>query len=164
MTANRLLLTILPAAIMIAALVLMSGFEHRLAALGTSAPTKLTLGRAGLALPYVGAAAIGVIALLVVNGSANIKTAGGSVLAGNAVTVVIAIMREIVRLAGIAGNVPAGQSVLAYYDPATMVGAAAAIFSGIFGLRVALKAMLRSRRPDRAALAANALSTARPTG
>ncbi len=139
MTANRLLLTILPAAIMIAALVLMSGFEHWLAALGTSAPTKLTLGRAGLALPYVGAAAIGVIALLVVNGSANIKTAGGSVLAGNAVTVVIAIMREIVRLAGIAGNVPAGQSVLAYSDPATMVGAAAAIFSGIFGLRVALK-------------------------
>ncbi|MGV2113769.1 Ti-type conjugative transfer system protein TraG [Agrobacterium salinitolerans] len=139
MTANRLLLAILPAAIMIAAMMMTSGMEHRLAALGTSAQAKLMLGRAGLALPYVAAAAIGVIALFAVNGSANIKMAGGSVLAGNAVTVVIAMVREIVRLADIAGNVPAGQSVLAYSDPATMVGAAASLFSGIFGLRVALK-------------------------
>jgi type IV secretion system protein VirD4 len=139
MKANRLLLAVLPAVIMVAAMVLTSGFEHRLAALGTSAQAKLMLGRAGLALPYVAAAAIGVIALFAVNGSANIKMAGGSVLAGNAVTVVIAMVSEIVRLADIAGNVPAGQSVLAYSDPATMVGAAASLFSGIFGLRVALK-------------------------
>jgi type IV secretion system protein VirD4 len=139
MTANRLLLAVLPAVIMVAAMVLTSGFEHRLAALGTSAQAKLMLGRAGLALPYVAAAAIGVITLFAVNGSANIKMTGGSVLAGNAVTVVIAMVSEIVRLADIAGNVPAGQSVLAYSDPATMVGAAASLFSGIFGLRVALK-------------------------
>ncbi|UXT61444.1 Ti-type conjugative transfer system protein TraG (plasmid) [Agrobacterium fabrum] len=139
MTANRLLLAILPAVIMLAAMILTSGFEHRLAALGTSAQAKLMLGRVGLALPYVTAAAIGVMALFAANGSANIKTAAGSVVAGNAVTVVIAMVREIVRLAGIAGNVPVGQSVLAYADPATMVGAAAALFSGIFGLRVALK-------------------------
>lgn len=139
MRANRLLLAILPAAIMLAAMILTSGFEHRLAALGTSAQAKLMLGRVGLALPYVAAATIGVIALFAVNGSANIKTAGGSVVAGNAVTVVIAMMREIVRLAGIAEKVPAGQSVLTYSDPATIVGAAAALFSGIFGLRVALK-------------------------
>ena len=139
MTANRLLLAVLPAVIMVAAMVLTSGFEHRLAALGTSAQAKLMLSRAELALPYVAAAAIGVIALFAVNGSANIKMAGGSVLAGNAVTVVTAMVSEIVRLADIAGNVPAGQSVLAYSDPATMVGAAASLFSGIFGLRVALK-------------------------
>ncbi|TCV67407.1 Ti-type conjugative transfer system protein TraG [Neorhizobium sp. S3-V5DH] len=139
MTANRLLLAILPAAIMVAAMILASGMEHRLAALGASAQAKLMLGRVGLALPCVAAAAIGAIALFAVNGSANIKAAGGSVLAGNAVTVVIAVVREIVRLAGIAGNVPAGRSVLAYCDPATMVGAAAALFSGIFALRVALK-------------------------
>lgn len=139
MTANRTLLAVVPAMIMLATMVLTSGIEYRLAALGTSAQAKLMLGRAGLALPYVAAAAIGVIALFAVNGSANIKMAGGSVLAGNAVTVVIAMVREIVRLADIAGNVPAGQSVLAYSDPATMVGAAASLFSGIFGLRVALK-------------------------
>jgi len=139
MTANRTLLAVVPAMIMLATMVLTSGIEYRLAALGTSAQAKLMLGRAGLALPYVAAAAIGVIALFAVNGSANTKMAGGSVLAGNAVTVVIAMVREIVRLADIAGNVPAGQSVLAYSDPGTMVGAAASLFSGIFGLRVALK-------------------------
>ncbi|NNG71996.1 type IV secretory system conjugative DNA transfer family protein, partial [Rhizobium laguerreae] len=139
MTANRTLLAALPAIIMLVAMILTSGVEHRLAALGTSPQAKLMLGRAGLALPYIAAAAIGVIALFAVNGSADIKTAGGSVLAGSAVTVVIAVVREIFRLAGIARNVPAGQSVIAYYDPATMVGAAAALFSGIFALRVALK-------------------------
>jgi len=139
MTASRLLLAILPAVIMLVVMVLTSGFEHRLAALGTSAQAKLTLGRVGLALPYIAAATMGAIALFAVHGSANIKVAGWSVLAGNAVTVVIALVREIVRLAGIAGNVPAGQSVLGYCDPATMVGAAAALFSVIFGLRVALK-------------------------
>ncbi|MBM7321972.1 Ti-type conjugative transfer system protein TraG [Agrobacterium sp. S2] len=139
MTANRTLLAVVPAMIMLATMVMTSGIEYRLAALGTSAQAKLMLGRAGLALPYVAAAAIGVITLFAVNGSANIKMAGGSVLAGNAVTVVIAMVREIVRLADIAGNVPAGQSVLAYSDPATMVGAAASLFSGILGLRVALK-------------------------
>lgn len=139
MTANRLLLAVLPAVIMVAAMVLTSGFEHRLAALGTSAQAKLMLGRAGLALPYVAAAAIGVIALFAVNGSANIKMAGGSVLAGNAATVVIAMVREIVRLADVAGNVPAGQSVLAYSDPATMIGAGVAFIGSVFALRVAVK-------------------------
>ncbi|WP_144578808.1 Ti-type conjugative transfer system protein TraG [Agrobacterium sp. DE0009] len=139
MTANRLLLAVLPAVIMVAVMVMTSGFEHRLAALGTSAQAKLMLGRAGLALPYVAAAAIGVIALFAVNGSANIKMAGGSVLAGNAATVVIAMVREIVRLADVAGNVPAGQSVLAYSDPATMIGAGVAFIGSVFALRVAVK-------------------------
>ncbi|SES45560.1 Ti-type conjugative transfer system protein TraG [Rhizobium sp. NFR03] len=139
MTANRLLLAILPAAIMVAAMILTSGMEHRLAALGTSAPTKLTLGRAGLALPYVGAAAIGVVALFAIHGSANIKAAGLSVLAGNAVVIIIAMTREAVRLAAIASDVPAGQSVLAYADPATMLGSAVAFIGSVFALRVAIK-------------------------
>ena len=94
MTANRLLLAILPAAIMIVAMVLTSGMEHRLATLGTNAQAKLILGRAGLALPYIGAAAIGVIALFATNGSANIKATGMSVLAGSAAVIIVAIARE----------------------------------------------------------------------
>ncbi|MDQ1199256.1 Ti-type conjugative transfer system protein TraG [Agrobacterium sp. SORGH_AS 787] len=139
MTANRLLLAILPAAIMIAAMALMSGFEHRLAALGTSAQAKLMLGRVGLALPYIAAAAIGVVALFAANGSANIKAAGLSVLAGNAAVIIIAVIRETIRLAGIAGNVPAGQSVLAYADPATMIGSGVCFIGGLFATRVAIK-------------------------
>ncbi|QBJ16470.1 Ti-type conjugative transfer system protein TraG (plasmid) [Agrobacterium sp. 33MFTa1.1] len=139
MTPNRLLLAILPAAIMLAAMILSSGMEHRLAALGTSAQAKLLLGRAGLALPYLAAAAIGVVALFAANGSTNIKTAGVSVLAGSGVTTIIAIVRETIRLTGIAANVPAGQSVLAYADPATVVGAGLAFLGGVFALRVAIK-------------------------
>ncbi len=139
MTMNRLLLLTLPVAMMIAAMFLSLGMEHRLAALGTSAQAKLMLGRAGLALPYLAAAAIGIITLFAANGSANIKTAGVSVLAGSGVTIIIAIVRETIRLTGIAANVPAGQSVLAYADPATVAGAGLAFLGGVFALRVAIK-------------------------
>lgn len=139
MTANRLLLLILPAAIMIAMMVLTSGMEHRLATLSTVEQAKLMLGRAGLALPYIAATAIGVIALFATNGSANIKAAGMSVLAGSSAVIIIAIAREIIRLNGISSYVPAGQSVLAYVDPATMTGAGVAFLGGVFALRVAIK-------------------------
>lgn len=139
MTVNRLLLGILPAIIMLVVMFGTTGVEHRLAALGTSAQVKLFLGRAGLALPYIAAAAIGIISLFAANGSANIKAAALSVLAGNGAVIVIAVAREAIRLAGISGSVPAGQSVLAYADPTTMVGASAAFFSGVFAMRVAIK-------------------------
>lgn len=139
MKMNRLLLLTLPAAIMLAGMVLTSGMEHRLAALGTSAQAKMMLGRAGLALPYVAAAAVGVIALFATNGSANIKAAGLSVLAGSAAVIVIAIARETIRLTAIAKDMPAGTSVLAYADPATIMGAATAFIGGVFALRVAMR-------------------------
>ncbi|WP_429925647.1 Ti-type conjugative transfer system protein TraG (plasmid) [Agrobacterium vitis] len=139
MTVNRLLLGILPAIIMLVVMFGTTGMEHRLAALGTSAQVRLFLGRAGLALPYIAAAAIGVISLFAANGSANIKAAALSVLAGNGTVIVIAVAREAIRLAGIAGSVPAGHSVLTYTDPTTMVGASAAFFSGVFAMRVATK-------------------------
>lgn len=151
MRANKLLLTILPAAIMVAAMILTSGLEHRLAAIGTSVPAKLMLGRAGLALPYVAATAIGVVALFAANGSTNIKAAGLSVLAGSAVVIIIAVAREAIRLAGIAGHVPAQQSVLAYADPATLIGAGIAFIGSVFALRVSIKgnAAFTSAAPKR---------------
>ncbi len=153
MMANRLLLAILPAAIMIAAMVMTSGMEHRLAALGTNAQAKLMLGRAGLALPYVVVAAIGVMALFAANGSANIKAAGLSVIVGNAVVVIIAIARESIRLAGLAGSAPTGQSVLAYADPATMIGAGVTFIGSVFALRVAImgNAAFATAKPKRIA-------------
>ncbi len=164
MTENRLLLAILPAAIMIAAMVLMSGFEYRLAALGTSAQAKLMLGRVGLALPYIVPAVIGVVALFAANGSANIRAAGLSVLAGNAAVIMIAIARETIRLVGIASEVPVGQSVLAYADPVTVVGAGLAFIGGVFALRVAIKGNAAFASGGLAGLAANAPCMAKPTG
>ncbi len=151
MTANRLLLLTLPMVIMLATMFATTGVEHRLAALGTSAQAKLILGRAGLVLPYVVAAAIGIMALFATNGSVNIKAAGLSVLAGNSMAITVAIVRETIRLTGFANSVPAGQSVLAYIDPATMLGAATAFISGMFALRVALRgnAAFATRSPKR---------------
>lgn len=139
MTANRLLLAILPTAIMVAAMILTSGVEHRLAALGTSAQAKLMLGRVGIALPYIVAAAIGVVLLYAANGSKNIKVAGLSVMVGGALVAAAAVIRETIRLAGIASDVPAQQSVLAYADPATMAGAGIAFLGSVFALRVLIK-------------------------
>ncbi|MBF2712753.1 Ti-type conjugative transfer system protein TraG [Agrobacterium vitis] len=139
MTMNRLLLLILPAIIMLAAMFATSGMEQRLAAFGTSPQAKLMLGRAGLALPYIAAVAIGIIGLFAANGWANIKAAGLSVLAGNGVVITIATLREVIRLNSIASRVPAEQSVLAYADPVTMIGVGTAFISGMFALRVAIK-------------------------
>jgi type IV secretion system protein VirD4 len=139
MMANRLFLTILPAAIMLAAMVMTSGIEHRLAAFGTTTQAKLILQGGGLALPHVTAAAIGVMALFAGNGSSNIKAAGWSVVVGNSMAIALAIIREAIRLTGFANSIPAGQSVLAYIDPATMLGTGAAFVSGVFALRVAIR-------------------------
>ncbi len=138
MTLNKLLLAILPATIMIAATILVPGIEQWLAGFGKTAQAKLMLGRIGLALPYAIAAGIGVMALFAANGSARIRTAGWSVVAGSMVVILVAVLREMLRLTALAGSVPAGKTVLAYADPSTGIGAAAAVLSGIFAMRVAL--------------------------
>ncbi|KAA3509088.1 Ti-type conjugative transfer system protein TraG [Agrobacterium rosae] len=139
MRASRLVLTAFPATTMIAVVVFMPGIEHWLAAFGKTAQAKLMLGRIGLALPYATAAAIGTIFLFAANGTAAIKAAGWGIVSGNGVAILIAVLREGVRLAGIAGDVPAGQSVLGYVDPATMLGASTMFLAGVFALRVAMK-------------------------
>lgn len=124
---------------MIATMLAISGIENWLSGFGTSPPAKLMLGRIGLALPYTAAAAVGAIALLATAGAANIKTAGLSVLAGASVVCIAAIAREGWRLYALADRVPHGQSVFAFEDPSAMLGAFAAVLSGIFALRVATK-------------------------
>ena len=138
MTANRILLAIVPLLMMIAVALTLPGIEQWLAAFGKTAEAKLTLGRIGLALPYVASAAIGLIFLLSAQGSVNIKTAGWGVAAGSGTVIAIVVVREGMRLSQFAGQVPAARSILSYIDPATMTGAAAALFSGMFALRVAL--------------------------
>ncbi|TBA94306.1 Ti-type conjugative transfer system protein TraG (plasmid) [Rhizobium ruizarguesonis] len=138
MTASKVFLAIVPATTMIVVVVFMPGIEHWLAAFGKTPQAKLILGRIGLALPYATAAAIGTIFLFAANGAAGIKAAGWGVVSGNGVAILIALLREGVRLAGIAGDVPKGQSVLGYADPATMLGASTAILAGVFALRVAM--------------------------
>jgi type IV secretion system protein VirD4 len=125
----------------------MSGIEQWLAGFGKSGQARMMLGRAGIALPYVVAGAIGVIFLFAANGAASIKAAGWSVAAGSLATAVVAAARETIRLAGLAAHVPVGQSVFAYADPATMLGACAALFAGVFALRVATKGNAAFAKP-----------------
>lgn len=124
---------------MVATMLAISGIETWLSGFGTSPQAKLMLGRIGLALPYASAAAVGVIALFATAGAANIKTAGLSVLAGASVVCIAAIAREGWRLFALADRVPQGQSVFAYTDPSATLGAFAAILSGVFALRVAIR-------------------------
>ncbi|MCG5486328.1 MAG: Ti-type conjugative transfer system protein TraG [Sinorhizobium meliloti] len=138
MTANRITLAVAPVVLMILAVIGMTGIEQWLSAFGKTDAARLTLGRVGIALPYFIAAAIGMIFLFASVGSASIKVAGWGALAGSAATMLVATMREAIRLAAFAGQVPAGKSIASYLDHAAMIGATAALMAGCFALRVAL--------------------------
>lgn len=138
MNATRIVLAITPVVLMVGATILSTGMGQGLSSFGQSEAAKLTLGRTGIALPYLLAAAIGIVFLFAAAGSANIRSAGWGAVAGSAITILIAGLRETTRLAPFAGQGPAGKSILAYLDPATMTGAAALLIAGCFALRVAL--------------------------
>ncbi|QIB41441.1 Ti-type conjugative transfer system protein TraG (plasmid) [Rhizobium oryzihabitans] len=138
MKVTRALLAVIPPLVMIAVALLLPGIEQWIAAFGSTAKAKMTLGRIGLSLPYALAAAIGVIALFAANGSINIKTAGCGVAIGSTTVIVIATIRESARVLQFAGQVPTGKSALSYLDPGTMGGATAAFFCGLFAMRVAM--------------------------
>lgn len=135
---NRVLLAITPVTLMVGVAILASGMAPSLAGFGKTEAAKLVLGRAGIALPYVLAAAIGVVFLFAAVGAIRIHFAGWGVVAGSASAISIAALREATRLAAFSGQLPAGRSIFAYLDPATMIGAAAALMAGCFALRVAL--------------------------
>ncbi len=138
MTANRILLAVLPPMTMITLALLLPGIEQWLATFGKTIQTKMVLGQISLPLPYATGAAFGLIFLFFANGTLNIKTAGWGVLAGSAAVIMLAVAREGTRLSQLAGQVPAGRSILSYTDPATIGGAASVMFCGIFAFRVAM--------------------------
>ncbi|MEF0944259.1 MULTISPECIES: Ti-type conjugative transfer system protein TraG [Rhizobium] len=135
---NRIVLYVAPCALMMLTAVGMAGVEHWLSAFGKSDAAKQMLGRAGIALPYVVASLVGIVFLFAVAGSARIRSAGWGVFTGAIATLVVAILRETIRLSAFRGEVPAGKSILNYLDPATTIGAAAVLMSVLFGMRVAI--------------------------
>ncbi|MBR0945727.1 Ti-type conjugative transfer system protein TraG [Bradyrhizobium liaoningense] len=139
MTASRLLLLIVPVALMLGTVIGLTGIEHSLAGLGKTEAQRLLVARAGIAMPYIVAAAIGVVFLFAAAGSANIRTAAWSVVAGCAAAISMAAAREAIRLSAILANAVHGRSPPVQIDPAIMVGAGIALMAGIFALRVAVK-------------------------
>jgi len=139
MTPTRIALLIAPGAIMVMVVVLLTGIEQWTAGFGTTPDARLALGRVGIALPYVAAAGIGVIFLFAAKGAAAIRFAGAGVLLATFIVVSLAAIREVVRLAAFAADVPAGSTIINYVDPATAIGAMLAIVAGVFALRVVLR-------------------------
>ncbi|MGR9251315.1 Ti-type conjugative transfer system protein TraG [Rhizobium sp. WYCCWR10014] len=138
MTANKIALVSVPIALMMLVTIGMTGFEQWLSEFGKTETARLILGRTGIALPYIASGAAGIIFLFASTGSTNIKLAGWGVVGGSSATIVIAALRETVRLSAIFDHFPAVRSALSYADPATMIGAGAALTSAGFALRVAL--------------------------
>lgn len=139
MTISRVLLVLMPVMLMATICLVVPGIENWLAAFGKSEQAKLTLGRIGLATPYALAAVSGVVILFAAQDARNIKAAGWGVVAGAFAVLAIAIIREGTRLAGFAGQVPAGRTLLSYTDPSTLVGSGIVILAVAFALRVAVK-------------------------
>lgn len=139
MKARKSALAIAPAILMAVLCLATTGAESWLAKFGTTPGGRMLLGRIGLALPYLLAAAAGVIYLFAAAGANAIRAAGWGVVTGGCLVVVIAISREIARLHSFANAVPAGEHVIRYADPSTIGGATIAALVAVFGLRVAMR-------------------------
>jgi type IV secretion system protein VirD4 len=137
MTPKRILVAATPAVAMLAIALCLPGIERWLAAFGTTDQAKLMLGRIGLALPYALAGACGLLFLFGTRGSINVKTAGWSVGVGGLGVIVVAAIREGLRLLAFAGQIPAGSTLLSYADPSTIAGAGTAMLIMLFAFRVA---------------------------
>lgn len=139
MTANRILLTLAPATLMMVVFFALGGTAPWLSGFGTTDAARLMLGRIGIALPYAMSGLLGVIFLFATAGASGIRAVGWSVVAGAASVAAIAVMREATRVSAFTADVPAGKTLISYVDPATMIGALIALMCGIFALRVALR-------------------------
>jgi type IV secretion system protein VirD4 len=138
MNANRIVLASAAFVLMVAALIALRGHEQWLANFARTPAAKLMLGRCGIALPYVGAAAIGAIFLFASAGAHAVRAAGWGVAAAAATIIAFATWTEASRLWALSARVREG-SVLAYVDSATLIGGLAVSFCGLFALRVAWK-------------------------
>ncbi len=139
MTLTRIIMLVAPCLLMLGTLLGLGGIEQWTASFGTTPDARVMFGRIGIALPYVIAAAIGIVCLFAARGAVAIRTMGVGVLIGTAAIVVAAAARETIRLSGFADSVPAGASVISYIDPATAIGATLAAVAGVFALRVAMR-------------------------
>jgi len=147
MTARKLALFLTPPVLMMGALTSLTGIEQWLSAFGQTEAARLALGRTGIATPYLMAALIGVISLFATAGSLNIRAVAWGTASGCLCTILIAVIRETLRLAAVAHHVPPAVTILSYLDPSTMIGTGGALMAGCFALRVAVLGNAAFTRP-----------------
>ncbi|MBD8689519.1 MULTISPECIES: Ti-type conjugative transfer system protein TraG [unclassified Rhizobium] len=148
MTISRVALVVAPGTLMILTVIGMTGIEQWLSGLGKSEAVRQAWGRAGIAFPYVASAVTGVLFLFASAGSINIKQAGWGVLAGCGGTILVAAVRETMRLAAFTKTLPTDKTVFAFLDPATALGAGIALMCACFAIRVVLMGNAAFARPE----------------
>jgi type IV secretion system protein VirD4 len=139
MTRIKSTMLIVPALLMVGTSLLLAGTDQWLAHFGTTPRAQLMLARIGIALPFIAAAAMGVLFLFAAKGARSIRVAGTGVVIGAVIIVSVAVAREAARLSAFAQAVPTGTNLVPYIDPAASTGALIAAMVGIFALRVAMR-------------------------
>lgn len=147
MTTRKLAAFLVPLTLMMVAIAGLTGLEQWFARFGKTEAARLMLGRIAIALPYLAAAGLGLIALFAFAGSTNIRIVGSGVGAGCLVLILVGVVRETMRLETFLHVVPLGASPLSYLDPATMAGAGGALMVGCFAIRVAVMGNAAFTRP-----------------
>jgi type IV secretion system protein VirD4 len=139
MTANKLLLAVIPFGLMMGSLYGLTEVSPMLVSLGNMEAQRLLMARAATAAPFVGAAAIGIMFLFAAAGSVNIRVAGWSVVAGSTATLIVAGIHLVAGPTAAAGfgstQAPAEATTRGL---ATALGAVVALLGGGFALRVSL--------------------------
>ncbi|MDR6671205.1 type IV secretion system protein VirD4 [Rhizobium sp. 1399] len=130
-----MMLLIAPAALMLAAAIGMKGIEFWFAGFGTSSQSYQTLGRIGLAVPYVTAALLGIIFLFATKGSLFIQWAGWGVMIGGGVAATLGVGGEIMRLMSVQAGQP-DTELGPLVDWFTIGGAATSFFVAMFGIKI----------------------------
>ncbi|MEO9735466.1 MULTISPECIES: Ti-type conjugative transfer system protein TraG [Alphaproteobacteria] len=128
---------VIPIALMLTSLWGLTGIETKLAAFATNQKAYITLGRIGLALPFLCSAGLGLIVLFSVRGSLDVKWAGFGVLFGGLMVFAVGALHELLRLNSFVAQVQPG-TIQNYTDIHSLAGATSAFLVALFGLKVGM--------------------------
>jgi type IV secretion system protein VirD4 len=144
----RIVLLVVPCMLMLAVVGLFTGIEHWLMQFGSTRAAQIIWGKIGIAFPYGMSAVTGIMVLFAARGGLAIRSAGLGVMFGVAGAITIAFTRELVRLSAFAEQLAAGDSILHYVDPATVLGASTLLVTFFFGARVAMRGNAAFAHPE----------------
>ena len=134
MVVSRIALVASPFALMALALVATQGAGDWLSSFAGREPERLALIRAGIAIPSVSAAVVGVTFLFAVAGSTTVRLAGWGVFGGGLTAAALVLVAGFTDTS----HAQSWQFHTLDFEPAALVGAVAALLSSTFALRVAI--------------------------
>jgi type IV secretion system protein VirD4 len=139
MKQNEVLLFVTPILLLAAIFSGLDGRPYWLAHLASSQHAKLILGGVATAIPYLSAAALGIMLLYAARGSHLLKICASGVATSEIGLVLLGLARQTVRLAASSFDVAANRIFLAYLEPGIAAGVTAAALAAGFAIRVVAK-------------------------